>query len=102
MHAHARLSVPPDIWYRTLAASGVGNGDLLQLARQQPAGQSGASQRPSYNAEGYVIDPQAAMQQLLSNPAALATLPPQLVDAIRSGNVQRFQVDNTTSGCFQW
>lgn len=83
------------LWYRTLAASGVSNGDLLQLARQQPSGQSAGPQRPSYNADGSVIDPHAAMQQLLSNPAAMARLPSQLADVIRSGNVQQFQVGDT-------
>ena len=80
------------MWCSTLAACGVTSGDLLLLMRQQPTANPNASSRTAYNPDGSLADPHAVMQQLLSDPAALARLPPHVVDAVRSGNVQALQV----------
>lgn len=76
----------------TLAASGVANGDLLLLVRQQQAApQSGPAATASYNPDGSLLDPHAIMRQLQSDPAALARLPPPVADAVRTGNIQALQ-----------
>ncbi|KAK9835886.1 hypothetical protein WJX74_010192 [Apatococcus lobatus] len=76
----------------TLAASGVANGDLLLLMRQQQAApRSQPSATASYNPDGSLLDPHAIMRQLQSDPAALARLPPPVADAVRTGNIQALQ-----------
>ena len=82
----------------TLQSAQVANNDLLMLAPrqapqqpQQQAPQQPQQQHLGRNRDGSLQNPQAFLDALLSNPAGLNQLPPQLRDAVNSGDVEAIQ-----------
>eukprot|EP00898_Chlorokybus_atmophyticus_P004051 jgi/Chlat1/4647/Chrsp3S00435 len=82
----------------TMAAAGVGEGDLILLVRQQQQQQQ-ASQQPAnnptaINADGSAVNPAAFQQFLHSQPQLMAQLrqnAPELADAVTAGNLDSMQ-----------
>ena len=63
-----------------------------QQPQQQPPQQPQQPQQPpGYNRDGSLQNPQAFLDALLSNPAGMNELPPQLRDAVNSGDVEAIQ-----------
>jgi len=79
----------------TLQAAQVQDNDLLMLeprpaARAQPQ-QAQQTQAMARNRDGTLQNPQAFLDSCLSNPAAMAQLPPNLRDAVSSGDIDSVQ-----------
>lgn len=98
---------------QSLGSQGVGAGDLIMLlqavaapAPSVPANaapQPAQSQRASINPDGSLNNPQAIMQQLRANPAALHQMPVAIADAVRANDIAQLEVGALVwyGGCVQ-
>ena len=77
----------------TLQDAQVKHEDLIMVIQRQPAPQA---QRPQQqpagrNQDGSLQNPQAFLDAVLSNPASMAQFPPNLRDAISTGDIDTLQ-----------
>jgi hypothetical protein len=98
---------------QSLGSQGVGAGDLIMLlqavAAPAPSAAANApphpaqSQRASINPDGSLNNPQAIMQQLRANPAALHQLPAAIAEAVRANDIAQLEVGALVwyGGCVQ-